>query len=80
MDHDLWDRPIEVTIDCGDHYKSIRNSREAVAYLMTCWPKKEGESFAAAKRLCMGAVDGHTDPSAAALAFKVAAKEAGVLR
>lgn len=80
MDTDLWDRPIEIAIESGDHFKSIRNSREAVAYLMTGWPQKGGESFAAAKRVCMDAVKERSDSSAAALAFRAAAREAGILR
>ncbi|RWX81889.1 DUF982 domain-containing protein [Neorhizobium lilium] len=80
MDHDLWDRPIEVAIESGDHFKSIRNSREAVAYLMTCWPKRGGESFTIAKRVCMDAVEGRSNASAAEVAFRLAARDAGILR
>ncbi|MBX5166350.1 MULTISPECIES: DUF982 domain-containing protein [unclassified Rhizobium] len=79
MRRDFWDQPVEVIIGDGDHLKSIRSSRDALAYLMTCWPRERAASFAVAKRICTDAVDGRADPSAAALAFKVAAEEAGVL-
>ncbi|CDZ61716.1 DUF982 domain-containing protein [Neorhizobium galegae] len=80
MDHDLWDEPIEVVIGPGDHFKSIGGSRDALAYLMTCWPQKGGDSFALAKRACMEAADGRGDPSTAASAFRVAAGDVGILR
>ncbi|WP_370689855.1 DUF982 domain-containing protein [Neorhizobium galegae] len=80
MDHDLWDEPIEVVIGPGDHFRSIGGSRDALAYLMTCWPQKGGDSFALAKRACMEAAEGRGDPSTAASAFRVAASDAGILR
>lgn len=80
MGHDLWDKPIEVVIDPGDHFKSIRNSRDAIAYLMTCWPQNGGDSFIAAKRACMEAIEGRGDTSTAASAFRTAARDAGILR
>ncbi|NEJ69774.1 DUF982 domain-containing protein [Rhizobium phaseoli] len=79
MRQDLWDQPVEVIIGDGDHPKSIRSSRDALAYLMTCWPRERAASFAVAKKTCTDAVDGRADSAAAALAFKVAAEEAGVL-
>ncbi|PDT02783.1 hypothetical protein CO666_18020 [Rhizobium chutanense] len=80
MRRDFWDEPVEVIIGDGDHLKSICSSRDALAYLMTCWPREKAASYAVAKRICTDAVDGRADSSAAALAFKVAADEAGVLR
>ncbi|EJC83619.1 Protein of unknown function (DUF982) [Rhizobium leguminosarum bv. trifolii WSM2297] len=80
MRRDFWDQPVEVIIGDGDHLKSIRNSRDALAYLMTSWPPEKAASFAVAKRICTDAVDGRADSSAAALAFKAAAEEAGILR
>ncbi|WP_348628196.1 DUF982 domain-containing protein [Rhizobium leguminosarum] len=79
MRYDFWDQPVEVSGD-GDHPKSIRNSRDALAYLMTCWPREKAASFAVAKKICTEAVDGRADSAAAALAFKAAAEEAGLLR
>ncbi|QRM47253.1 DUF982 domain-containing protein [Rhizobium sp. BG4] len=80
MSIELWQSTIEVAIDGGDHFKSVSNSREALACLMTCWPSRGGKAFAAARRACIGAVDGRVDPSVAAEAFKNAALEAGLLR
>jgi len=80
MRHDFWNQPVEVIIGDGDHPKSIRNSRDALAYLMTCWPREKAASFAVAKKICTDAAEGRADSAAAALAFKVAAEEAGVLR
>ncbi|KPH04429.1 DUF982 domain-containing protein (plasmid) [Rhizobium acidisoli] len=80
MRRDFWDQPVEVIVGDGDHLKSIRNSRDALAYLMTCWPPEKAASFAAAKKICTDAIHGQADATAAALAFKVAAEEAGVLR
>ncbi|MDR9773362.1 DUF982 domain-containing protein [Rhizobium hidalgonense] len=79
MRHDFWDQPVEVISGNGDHPKSIRNSRDALAYLMTCWPREKAASFAIAKKICTDAVEGRANSAAAALAFKVAAEEAGVL-
>ncbi|RUM06053.1 DUF982 domain-containing protein [Rhizobium chutanense] len=80
MRRDFWDQPIEVVIGDGDHLKSIRNSRDALAYLMTCWPCEKAASYAVAKKICTDALDGRADSSAAASAFNVAADEAAVLR
>lgn len=80
MSIELWQSAVEVAIDGGDHFKSVSNSREALACLMTCWPNRGGEAFATARRACIGAMDGHVDPSVAAKAFKTAAMEAGLLR
>ncbi len=80
MSTELWETTVEVTVDCGDHFKSVRNSRDALSCLMTCFPSRGGKAFAAARKACMGALDGRVDVSVAAEAFKLAAKEAGVLR
>jgi len=80
MSTELWETTVEITIDCGDHFKSVSNSRDALSCLMNCWPHRGGKAFATARKACMGAIDGRVDGSAAAEAFKVAAKEAGVLR
>lgn len=77
---ELWDPAVEITIDSGDHFKSVANSRDALACLMTSWPNRGGKSFAAARKACMEAIEGRADPSLAAEAFKAAAIEAGILR
>lgn len=77
---DVWDRPIEVTIDCGDHFRVVRNSREAVECLMRCWPQRGGKDFSQARRACIGALEGTTSTTTAVAAFTAAAKSAGILR
>ena len=80
MPTELWDSAVEITIDCGDHFKSVRNSREALACLMTSWPDRGGDAFAKARKACMGAIDGRVEKSVAFQAFKDAAIEARLLR
>nr|WP_311043603.1 DUF982 domain-containing protein [Rhizobium lentis] len=79
MSRDMWDKPIELMID-SDHFRSVGNSRDAIAYLMSSWPTKGGKSFSAARRACLGAIDGKVDSATAKLAFIRAAEEAGILR
>ena len=76
----LWGKPLEITIDSGDHFKSIHTSRDALACLMTYWPNKRGKSFALARRACLEAIQGKRDSTSAAEAFETAAREAGLLR
>jgi hypothetical protein len=80
MPTEIWQTPIEVAVEGGDHFKSVQNSREALETLMTCWPEKGGRSFALAKRACMKSLSGEADHAAAARAFQEAAIEAGILR
>lgn len=80
MTRDLWDKPIELAVDGGDHFKSVRNSREALGALRTCWPKKGGPSYAAAKKACLDAIVGAASARDAAKAFETAAKEVGLVR
>lgn len=77
---ELWDPPVEITIDNGDHFKSVTNSREALTCLMTYWPSRGGKSFAAARKACIEAVEGQVNVTVAADAFKAAAAEADILR
>ncbi|MGG7581132.1 DUF982 domain-containing protein [Rhizobium sp. Nf11,1] len=80
MSSDLWDKPIELMIENSDHFRSVSSTRDAMAYLMTSWPTKGGKSFSAARRACLGAIDGKVDSATAKLAFVRAAEEAGILR
>ena len=80
MGSDLWEQPVEVTVDCGDHFKSIRNCRDAIAYMMTSCPSQRKTSFSFARRLCLKAIDGRAKPADAAAAFKSAANDAGLIR
>jgi len=80
MTVEMWEEAIEVTVDCGDHFRSVHNSREAIECLMTSWPYRGGKSFAMARRACLQAIYGRGTPRRAAEAFTAAAKEAGILR
>jgi hypothetical protein len=51
-----------------------------MAFLMTSWPSKRGKSFSAARRACLGALDGKIAGATAKLAFVLAAEEAGILK
>lgn len=77
---DIWDRPVEVTIDCGDHFKTVHNSREALEALMTCWPERKCGSYSVARKSCLSSLRGFTPNEVAAHAFEIAAREAGILR
>nr|CAD6412851.1 hypothetical protein REQ54_01073 [Rhizobium sp. Q54] len=76
---DLWTKPIEVAIDSPDHFKSVKNSRDALACLLSCWPDRSGVAYTQAKRACLQAIDGTGDPGAAEKAFLLAAEEVGIL-
>lgn len=80
MSGDLWDKPIELMIDNSDHFRSVGNTRDAMACLMTSWPTKGGKSFSAARRACLAALDGRAGSAKAKVAFIRAAEEAGILR
>ena len=80
MTEDLWDKPIELMIENSDHFRSVSGSREAVACLMTSWPTPAGKRFAAARRACLGAIEGKVKAAVARRAFIKAAEEAGILR
>ena len=77
---ELWNKPVEVTTDGGDHFRSVRNSREALECLLTCCGDKKGKSFSVARRTCLSAIEGGVAPNAAEQAFRAAAKDAGILR
>jgi hypothetical protein len=80
MGSDLWEQPVEVTVDCGDHFKSIRHCRDAIAYMMTSWPGERRASFSFARRICLKAIDGRAKAADAAAAFKAAAIEAVLIK
>lgn len=80
MSAELWEPALEITLDCGNHFKRVSNSREALEFLMTCWPRKGGKRFAAARRACLGSVEGTINPAQAAEAFRIAAAEVVILR
>lgn len=80
MTIDLWEIPVEVSFDCGDHFISIGSSREALVCLMTRWPDQRGEAFAVARKTCLRAINGKADALTAAKAFEEAALKAGLLR
>lgn len=77
---ELWDPPVEVSFDNGDHFHSVRNSREALTLLLAKWPTKGGAEYAAAKRVCLENIDVQSRSQAAYAAFLRAARAAGILR
>lgn len=80
MATEIWQTPIEVSVNGGDHFKSVHNSREALETLLTCWPVKRGRSFSVAKRACIKSLNREANHAAAARAFLQAATNAGILR
>lgn len=80
MQTDLWDKPIEITCDGGDHSRSVGNPREALACLATSWPPLSGKFQAAARRACLKAIAGEVPLSVAEAAFLKAAEAAGILK
>ena len=80
MTVDIWDKPIELAVDGGDHFKSVQSCRDALTSLKTRWPKKGGPAYAAARRACLDALGGQGSSGDAAKAFEQAAKEAGIAR
>lgn len=77
---ELWDRPVEVSFNNGDHFHSVRNSREALTLLLAKWPIKGGSDYAAAKRVCLENITVQSRSQAACAAFLKAASAAGILR
>lgn len=77
---DIWERTVVVALDSADHFESVQTSRDALACLMTRWPRSRGQSFAQARRACMGSLSGKVSASFAINAFEDAARDAGVLR
>ncbi|MBU1314638.1 MAG: DUF982 domain-containing protein [Alphaproteobacteria bacterium] len=80
MQTDIWDKPIEITYDGGDHFRSVCNPREALACLTNSWPASPGKLESAAKRACLKAMAGEVPLPVAEAAFTKAAEAAGVLR
>ncbi|AJD41292.1 DUF982 domain-containing protein [Rhizobium sp. SEMIA 4085] len=79
MSSDIWERSIEL-IDCDDHFRTVKNTREAVEFLLTSWSGQKGPAYAAARKACLRALEGKKpdiDPQAA---FIAAAAESGILR
>ena len=80
MTDDLWDKPVELMIENSDHFHRVSNSREAVACLAKCWPGEHDSAYAAARRICMKALNGKARSEEAQAAFLKAADGAGILR
>lgn len=80
MQTDIWDRPIEITFDGGDHFKSVCSPREALACLANSWPLSCDKSLSAARRACLKAIAGEVPLSVAEIAFTKAAEAAGILK
>jgi hypothetical protein len=77
---DLWDHRVELKTDGGDHFQCISGSREAMEYMISSWPVKGGSQLAAARKVCLKAIEGEASAAEAEAAFVRAAEEAGILR
>ncbi|AXV16428.1 DUF982 domain-containing protein [Neorhizobium sp. SOG26] len=80
MTEDLWDKPVELMIENSDHFRRVSNTREAIACLATSWPKDRCKVVAAARKVCLKALDGKATSAQAQAAFLRAAEDAGILR
>lgn len=80
MNNSIWDVNVELAMECGDHFHVVRNAREAIACLTTRWPDIKGSSYAVARQICLGALEGTKTNAEARAAFEAAADEAGILK
>lgn len=80
MKIDIWDRGVELVIDGKDRFRTVKNTREAVACLATDWPGKKGPAYAAARKACLSALHGEPSDIDPRVAFIAAASECGILR
>lgn len=76
----LWDKPVEITLDEGDHFCCVSNSRDALRFLLREWSNKGGVPFSAARIACLASIRGEIATPVAMAAFEKAASEAGFLR
>jgi hypothetical protein len=79
MDVQYWPDPVDVTLDEGDHRRTITATCFASECLLTLWPDRRGPAYFAALRACIEAMYGLEDQATARRAFVNAAREAGVL-
>jgi hypothetical protein len=77
---ELWSAPVELCVESGDHFESVRNCREALACLGARWPASHDETFASARKKCLMAIERKAGGEQARDAFIRAAKTAGLLR
>lgn len=80
MATEVWRSPVELRHEDGDHFHCIRNSRDAVACLMTSWPATHDATYAAARKTCLMALSDQCSSEEARDAFIVAAATAKLLR
>lgn len=76
---DLWERPVEIATPAQGGPRCVRNSRDAIAALAHDFPK-DCKKAGRARKICLNAIEGMATPEAAAVAFRDAAKQAGILR
>ncbi|MBP1862061.1 DUF982 domain-containing protein [Rhizobium herbae] len=76
----IWDVNVELAIECSDHFRVVRNAREAMACLTTSWPEIKGSRHAVARQACLAALEGTKTNAEARIAFEAAAEEAGILK
>lgn len=80
MNNDIWDRSVELVIDGKDQFRTVKNTREAVEFLMTSWPAEKGPAYAIARKACLGALNGEPPDIDPRVAFIAAVSECGILR
>ena len=74
-----WRAPVDVTLDCRGHKRTITATCFACECLLTLWPDCHGPAYRAALRTCVEAMRGEKNQRAARLAFIRAAREARIL-
>ncbi|MQW88926.1 DUF982 domain-containing protein [Sinorhizobium saheli] len=73
-----WDKSVELRFGETGNYRDVKSTREAVECLLVRWPLQEGRALAAAKRMCLQALEGKVDTEKARRAFIKAAEEAHI--
>ncbi|MDW9500070.1 DUF982 domain-containing protein [Sinorhizobium meliloti] len=73
-----WDKSVELELGTEDKYRDVKSTREAVECLLQRWPRRDGPALAAAKRVCLQALDGKVKTERARRAFIKAAEEAHI--
>lgn len=76
---DLWEQPVEIGTPASGGPRCVRNSRDAIASLAHDFPRDCREA-GKARKICLDALDGIASAELAAMAFRKAAQEAGILR
>ncbi|MDX0509951.1 DUF982 domain-containing protein [Sinorhizobium medicae] len=73
-----WDKSVELELGAEGKYRDVKSTREAVECLSQRWPQRDGRALAAAKRVCLQALEGKVGAEKARRAFIKAAEEAHI--